>query len=354
MNALLKQDLAGPLALMDTVFAASGALAAEYPLVFQKGFDGRVVALGDDGATHSACAVLSRQLVLGGTRIPIGLIGCVATDPTYRRRGLGASVLEQAEAWLAHSGALFSLLWADDPRLYLARGYRPVGVETDVLLPRSSAEAFETFSDYREIEARDVPTLRALYSAHERRMVRSNREMAALLGCPGMRTLVATEDDQPIAYACLGRGRDLKGVVHEWAGEPRAVLGLIRALARECEVETLVVMAPGGSHAVIKGLCQRGASAHVGYLGLAKLLDPSGAAALLQSIAGGSVELESDGRRVAWRGPKGTLRFESAALLDLLFAPRGKSELLGQARETTGLDLRSLPLDPFCWGLDSL
>jgi GNAT superfamily N-acetyltransferase len=354
MTTLLKEDLLGPIHLMETVLGAAGVLAAEYPLVFQRGFEGRVVDMGDETDSQSACAVLPRQLVLGERRLPIGLIGCVVTDPLHRRRGLAGAVLGQAESWLTQQGALFSLLWADDPRLYLARGYRPIGVEIDLLIEPAAAAALPVPREWRRAEPEDASALAELYAGHTQRLERTAREMAAMLACPGMQTLVAIEDGRPSAYACLGRGRDLQGVVHEWAGDQIAVLGLIGQLSATCDAERLVIMAPGGKNFLVSALRAAGATAHTGYLGLGKLLDAPGAAALLEQLGGGSVTLESDQRTFAWQGEHGVHRDATATLLDLLFAPRGVSPLLEQAREATGLAAEALPLEPFCWGLDSL
>jgi len=60
--------------LMRAVLRDGRDLRPEYPLVFQDGFDGRVViAHEDEGAVRSTCATLVRDLVTPRATLRIGL-----------------------------------------------------------------------------------------------------------------------------------------------------------------------------------------------------------------------------------------------------------------------------------------
>ena len=101
--------------LMERVLRGGAPLAAEYPLVFEHGFPGRIVALEEHGDVRSACGILVRDFAIGAARVRAGLIGSVTTDPAWRRRGLASRLLDRAEAMLAHDGCSLALLWADEP-----------------------------------------------------------------------------------------------------------------------------------------------------------------------------------------------------------------------------------------------
>lgn len=354
----LKNDVEGPLALMERVFEAEGQLAREYPLVFGSGFGGRLVALEDGSEVRSSCAMLPRQLVLPGAQLAVGLIGSVATQKDQRGRGLAGQVLGQAERWLAEQGCLFALLWAEDPRFYLARGYRPIGCELDAVVDSAVAARLPSGANTRPMAAADADAVHAHYTAQPYRSARSLRETVALLACPGMRVLVAEREGEVAAYVCLGRGRDLANVVHEWGGDSSLVLALIQSAFHISGAEHVVVMGADHGSSVFDGLTSSGAQVHRGYLGLAKPLSGSlsAMAELLVAVGGGEFRLEVEGKvqRCRWMGPKGSMPLDATELLDVLAGPRGASGLLDRARVITGLGAENLPLKPFLWGLDSI
>ncbi len=354
----LKNDVDGPLALMERVFEAEGQLASEYPLVFRRGFGGRLVALDDERGVRASCAGLPRTLVMPGFHWSAGLIGSVATDSDQRGRGLASQVLAEAERWLAEQGCLFALLWAEDPRFYLARGYRPIGSELDAVVDATVAARLPSAPELRPMEAGDASAVHRHYMAQPYRADRTVEETQALLACPGMQVLVAERGGQVAAYACLGRGRDLPNVVHEWGGDSTLTLAVIRAAFQASGADHVVVMGADHTSSVFAGLEAAGAKVHRGFLGLAKPLAGSlqSFASALAAQGGGTCDVESDGKaeRCRWTGPAGSVVLEPNDVLDLLAGPRGTSAVVERARVSTGLAAAKLPLKPFLWGLDSI
>jgi len=354
------------LALLERVFEAP-ALAAEYPLVFGDGHPGETVELVEDGAPQAACTVLVREFHANGLRLRGGLIGSVATAPELRGRGLGTRLLERAEAALRARGCLFSLLWADEPRFYLERGYVPFGCEDDALLVPDLVPLLPAATGVRELRPGDVPHLHRLHARHAARVERSVSEMEALLAVPGMLTLVRersaapTHPVQPVAYACLGRGRDLADTIHDWGGDCDDVLALLAAhLQRRFPAGksgALVLLANPSAVELTYRLAKLGAVQKAGILGLGKLLDPSGAAAALDAHfqaarVPGSATWSGDA--LVLTGPRGSARLDLDGTHALLFGgPEVRPaivELLGRL----GLDRARLPLELFAFGLDSI
>src|SRR6185503_19787636 len=194
-------------------------LLAEQPLAFGAG---ETIEIVEEGEVRAACVVLVREFELGARRVRAGLIGSVATDPAWRRRGLATRLLQHAEQTLAARGCVFALLWADDPSFYLKRGYAPGGVENDYLLVAELAAACPAPGGVRELCAGDEAFVQRLYEQHPARVARTLAETRALLGVQGLRTLVRERTSAPahppqvVAYACLGRGHDLADTIHEW------------------------------------------------------------------------------------------------------------------------------------------
>jgi GNAT superfamily N-acetyltransferase len=360
MNATLKAELSSAEELMNHVLRESASIAAEFPLVFREGFPGQVVSLGDAEAVRSACTILVRDLVAPRGALRVGFIGSVATDPEFRSQGLATQVLRAAESRLAAQGAIASLLWADDSRFYYARGYRPVGAEEDYAIDRDVAVLLPDHDRIREARPADADVIHALYGHHEARTLRTEAETAALLECPGMTTLVATDtDDVPVAYACMGRGADLPGTIHEHGGDTSAVLALVRRHAEARVDEPTFLIAPTSAAALHERMQVLGVPSARGVLGLAKIVDRGAAAAKLGELLGDTATVTfdpdaTDSCQVHLRTERNEAHLNDDTLLVLLFSTRGEREDILRFGEHFGVPVDRLPLDPFVWGLDSI
>lgn len=261
---------------MREVLRGGDPLAHEYPLVFEAGFDGRVVVLEEGDVTLSCCAILPRTLVVGRDRVRAGFIGSVVTRADQRGKGHASRVLEFAESELRRLGCTHALLWADDRRFYEARGWRSFGHEIDIVLPSGLESVLPEPREVRRARSSDTERLHALNETQAARVERSRAECAALFAIPGMDLLVSERDGAVVAYACMGRGADLQRVVHEWAGATEDVLALLsahmRARVEHGDREDLYMMAPTGAHELELVLRALGAPVATGILALVKPL----------------------------------------------------------------------------------
>jgi len=354
----VKEKRVTALNMIQQVHPDAANLAEEYPLVFQEGQAGRVLTLGSGNQVDSACAILVRDFLVQGTRIPGGLIGSVSTAKDKRNEGLASRILEQAEDELRKEGCIFSLLWADVPEFYCERGYGPIGAEDDFVISDIVAEGFPSPHGARVATAEDVASIHGLYEQHTLRVDRTEKETRALLGCPGMRTLVLEREDAVVAYACLGRGRDLADAIHEWGGEASNVLALVRAHSEERRAqgnhEGLFLMAPPAGGDLTYRLAISGAISRRGVLGLGKILNREGAARLMADRLGpgGHVEVREDGYYLTGPDDEGLL--DEDALIAILFSCPEAQNAVTELLKRFGLEQAELPLHPFAWGLDSI
>lgn len=359
MNPLVDGATSSARELIQSVLGRDRALAREYPLVFDDGAPGELVSIECDGDVRSACALLERELVLPDVRVQAGFIGSVVTHPEYRGRGLAGRTLARAEAELARRGCLIAILWGDDEGFYARRGYYPFGAELDFALAPELEPRLPEPTGVREVGSDDALAIHELYASHPERVGRTPDETRALLGAPDMEVLVCERWGRMTAYSCLGRGRDLRDVVHEWAGDAQTVTMLVRAhLERRKargEERDLYVMAPPSATDLATRLTSAGAAVTTGIVGLAKLIDPLAAAKLcaarLDRRKGLRVEA---GEKIALVGARGRWAGTPVEILELLFAARGTPDLAQTvAREVQGWS-EALPLTPFVWGLDSI
>lgn len=362
MTTTLKESLRPVDEWMGRVLRDGAPLAAEYPLVFHEGFTGQVVTLGVDGAIQSACTILVRDFVAAESTFRVGLIGSVTTDPEHRHQGLATRLLLEAERILREQGAFLSLLWADSPKFYFTRGYKPVGCEVDFAIPQDAAERLPESSGLRPATAADFAAIHALYEQHPSRVVRSEEESAALLACPNMNTLVLERDGTVAAYACMGRGADFERTIHEWGGAPDDVLAIVRRFSEEAsgtEGHSVFLMSSSANGDLHERLRELGFASSPGLLGLGKLLDRRKAAGIFDAWTPAQLRVaieEAGGAtpRGAARGPSGTRELDDESLLDLLFPSRDSRAEAIVTAQACGVDLRSLPIPIFAWGLDSI
>jgi GNAT superfamily N-acetyltransferase len=377
MELLNKQTSPGAELLMDTVLRDGESIRSEYPLVFEDQFSGSVVSLEEDGVTCSSCSLLTRDFMIGNHKVRGGLIGSVVTDPDFRGRGLGTQLLIQAEAELQIKGCAFALLWAETPNWYLDRGYGPMGAEHTFLITRDVADSLPALHHVRTMEAGDEQAIHDCYMQHEVRVNRSFEETSALLQCPDMLVLVCMRNDKVVAYACMGRGRDLQGAVHEWGGETHDVMGLLRTFlevafpegrpfetivdpdtGNEVPVaENILLMAPPNASDLGLRLQSLGVQSMQSMLGLGKILDRNAAAMLLDDVLGdlGSVEVvESSARPFRIVGEAQSAELDDEGLFALLFGVTEVRQDVLNFLRTFGLEGAQLPLEPFAWGLDSI
>lgn len=340
---------------------ANDTLLAEQPLAFGAG---ETIEIVEEGEVRAACVVLVREFVLGARRVRAGMIGSVATEPAWRKRGLATRLLQRAEETLAARGCAFALLWADAPDFYLKRGYAPCGVENDYLLVSELALACPASSGVRELQPGDEAFVQHLYEQHPVRVERTLAETRALLAVPGMRTLVRERASSPahppqvVAYACLGRGHDLADTIHEWGGSSEDVLAVLRGhLERRFPTGgagALFLMTPGSAADLGYRLVKLGAPSQRGFLGLSKLLDGATAAALLADVLGPTATAHWNGRGLTLRGPRGEAELPLDSVQALLL---GGAEVCDEVRAfltRLGFERPALPLEPFAFGLDSI
>lgn len=365
MNVVLENQEAPALELMQRVLRAGEPFASEYPLVFQEGFSGRIIALGEGDQVRCACTVLTREFLIDGPgdagRVRGGLIGSVSTDPAWRDQGLATRLLIEAEAVLQDQGCAFALLWADEPNFYLKRGYGPIGTEEDFFLPSALVPALPQAEGIRRFARGDATAIHALYERHAVRVERTAAETTALLACPDMLTLVLEQDGDVVAYACRGRGRDMADIIHEWSGESASVLALIRAHLEERfprEAGHLYLMAPPSASDLGYRLIAAGAKAQRGMLGLGKILDREAAVRLLDARLGGAGRAEvverEDGCNFQIRGPQAGGHLDDEGALALLLGVSDVREQVASFLAEFGLQDARLPVEPFAWGLDSI
>jgi predicted N-acetyltransferase YhbS len=261
-----------------------GRLEAEYPLsLTPRDLRGHRAAFA--GARPVAHAMLHVTDVCGPSRrARIGLIGNVYTDPAWRGRSLAAGCVEACVQEARARECSLALLWSELVDYYGKLGFGAVGRERRIALAGGTLACAAALAPRAEpaaavgaAAAADFAHLEALYARKPVRAVRPPGALAKLARAPEVALRVARRGREPIAYAACGRGDDMRGVVHEWAGDASGVLACVASLQRDAGAH--LMLASSQPEPAAERLVAAGARVEATALGLARVLDAGAAEA---------------------------------------------------------------------------
>jgi GNAT superfamily N-acetyltransferase len=167
----------------------------------------------------------ARMKTADGAGMKVGLVGGVATDPEYQGKGLASRLISSILVHAQSRGVQTLILWGSQHELYRRHGFELSGVQARTPLSNLvlAGETVDFNTGYRPeiFESRrghscglDLATEDHLWFSRHRNV------LWCWTGEPGHVT----------AYAAIGRGIDLPGMIHEWGGSPEALRGLLRAI----------------------------------------------------------------------------------------------------------------------------
>ena len=237
------------------------------------------------GAALFSCAGarLASIKTVGDGRMPVALIGAVATQAAWRGRGLASYCVSEAVNWASKHGAKAALLWGSEHALYEKIGFSLVGTQVRVPL---SALKLSDVSQAAPIGIGLRPPVYGLLRARAGGLVLTEREERLIAAHKNVEWYWYGRPERPRAYIALGRGIDLGGIIHEWGGQPDALQQLL-AFARFRRGAQYLLGTREALQA--RGLVVPGAVEEP--LALVRVLDPKGALAAYGD-AGKALSLE--------------------------------------------------------------
>jgi GNAT superfamily N-acetyltransferase len=257
--------------LLDHHFDGTPGLCEEFPLLLCPDNAQRSWVFEIEPGPGPARAVAHAawrplELICADERIRAAGIGLVTTHGDWRGHGLASALVAHCTAQAYREGHVLALLFAPERSLYAQLGYRPAGRERRIDVPLPLAPALGAGELVRRAGAHDIPGLLPLLARHPWRVERSEPEFRALLAIPDTGAYLLERGGTAVAYCCVGKGRDLQGIVHEWAGEPEALAALLAEVASRTPVQGL--LSPAAAEPPLRG------PSEVAPLCLARVLQP--------------------------------------------------------------------------------
>lgn len=241
-RALRAGELPALRELTSVVFRPS--LVDEYPQLFHADNFANLRVCFDDGRCVSHVGMTQQNAALFGCPVRVGCIGGVATHPDYRGQGLASHCFDDAVNKARGDGVDFMLV-SGDRTLYRRRGCLRAGQsEAFTLTAEAAAAAIATAPKVppvtiEPLAASDLPLIMDCYRREPVRFLRTPDDYQRALDCGVVMDrrsdfLVVRENGDFRGYLIVGQpGEDGRASVAEFAGERRALLAALFALAQQ-------------------------------------------------------------------------------------------------------------------------
>lgn len=246
------------------------SIADEYPLVFgpNNRTNLRVLIENDKLVAHAAIKYHLVKNVLG--LFKVAAIGSVVTDSNHRNQGYSQKILNSCIESAYQNGADFAILWTDLFDFYRKMDFELAGQEISFLLDQDIPSS-NTNLRFLKSEKVSPEAISKMYLQHTVGTIRSLEEFKHHLKIPNSRIYTAwNEQNQICAYAVEGKGADLDGYIHEWAGNVPELLSLLSHIRKD-QGRNLVMLVPGHSKNLI-GELSKFAQRNEGFLGMIRIL----------------------------------------------------------------------------------
>lgn len=340
-------------------------VSRDFPLLYSSNNFQRLIAAGEGGKMEAHAGFYPSILKVENIGIRVAGIGGVFTDPKAQGKGYASKLVEECCARAKKEGAALAFLWTDKHEFYRRLGFELVGRQWSIHLSLSRADVLEDLArkdgsrrafDFRE--GADTSFLLKSFSLFENYTIGNKRridEHNAYLTSKGCRVFGAWEGENLAAYCVLGKGLDLEGYVHEWAGDEGALHALLAHCLKTMKRD-LVVLSPQfmpEECSWIYTLDENGFAMDAGYMAMVKILDLQQIKKLLEMYMeslGLKKEdlkiLKQDERySVGWRDGAWKANFSEPEFLRFLFGPDMPSSA----------ELKAfLPMRLWYWGMDSV
>ena len=340
----------------------SSPIQHEYPTALVLNNIHNMSIITDEETSQIVSHALVKPLVMKSphTVFKIGAIGSVVTSPDFRNRGLSTQNIHRCLDMARTQNCEMVILWTDKYDYYKKFGFETAGFEyTYQVSPLSTNSNINTDLKFLKTNKVDPSALLRLYSQHTVGCVRTVEDFQKFLTIPNTNVYTAwSKENQLLGYAIEGKGIDLQGFIHDWAGGTSTLLDLLNFIVTT-ENRPITMMVPRHSTNLRKQLNLKADFEHEGILGLIKITDVESVCnkvkAAFRAEGFDRIVLEKQGHGILFGYNTDLYTLDNQADLSrLLFGPITPSTLEFMKPETQRILGTLLPLPLWVWGWDSI
>lgn len=358
-------------------------ISRDFPLFFAEANADHLFAIFNDTPTGKELAshagTYRSNLLTEEDSLKVGGIGGVATGDEFQGKGYGKSVIEACVQDLEQSDCDLAFLWSGEHDFFRKFGFELVGAQWSITVPPGTGSQIESElnkvygkakrADYDKIEvlegARHIyKDGLKLYASHPLRLERDQEEFKALVSSEGCRVFSAHFKGELIAYAILGKGIDLPGHIHEWAGTELGLIRILKSIA-DAETEDVIVLAPQFTPAeapFIYFLEGAGFDCSLGYMAMVKVINFQRVRQVVVNRINRlamepsflRMERMEDGTYTLGWATDPDIAMTESEFLQFIFGPRLPSEQVALPADSAAALDSLLPIRLWWWGMDSV
>lgn len=209
--------------LLNQAFAVPAALNyfEDFPVWSPRFSDGKFHRIEADAATGNVlgCASMTYAYIKAGeSKHKIALIGGVATAPEARGRGIASRLTAELVAQAQREDCAAAVLWGSEHDLYGRLGFVLSGVQVRVPLKAFRLGGREHLCQVKQGWHDDI-----FYRSMERPdgLVKNADGLALMKTHLHVKWFTLWRGTELVAFAGIGKGIDLTGLIHEWWGKTK-------------------------------------------------------------------------------------------------------------------------------------
>lgn len=249
------------------------SIADEYPQAMSVGNHKNIRIITENGriVAHAVTKFILVKNSFGLFRV--AAIGSVVTHPDFRNKGYSQKIIESCLQLASDESADFAILWTDLFDFYRKFDFELAGHEVSVVIERQPQILASPSLKILKTNKVSPEAILRLFNQHTCSTVRTSDDIRKYLQIPNSRVYTAWgADQQLLAYAIEGKGADLKGYIHEWAGQVPELLQLFSEIRRDHNAPTTVLI-PQNSQNLIRQLQKWDVTVNHGFLGMIRPID---------------------------------------------------------------------------------
>lgn len=226
-------DLVSQISKAFLYIEGEGDVTRDFPLLYQASNSEHLWVAREQGELLGHSGYYPSILKVEGLALPVAAIGGVYTTEAARQRGVATELVKKCADEAKKGGAALAFLWSDKHDFYARLGFHltarqwtiPISVadgEKLASLGRSKLPGL-AFEEICDPSPSFLAQSHELLSNYPLGTARGAIEHLTLLNTGSCRIFAAWAGEELAAYFLVGKGRDLQGYVHEWAGEENSL-----------------------------------------------------------------------------------------------------------------------------------
>lgn len=185
------------------------------------------------------------------SKYKIALIGNVATHPSFQKMGIMTNLFNHLEKKAAEEKIEATILWSDLLGFYSKLGFKHFGKETrwvfnkNKFMQNKFPEININIESFKTITEKEIKQLQQLRWPTRLTIQRDIKTWKSVLKIPDLNLISIRRKNRICAFAILGKGADMSGVIHEWGTETDSqIIEIISFIFKKTNLQEIMLLSP--------------------------------------------------------------------------------------------------------------